>query len=415
MEGNTDNPVPYGSAHDLPSVIEMRKMLAGMKLLTRIVARDQRQQLLDIERELNSTLDAADHFYRVLGPRHWIFTDHLPLDAVKELLASNPNPDAAEAGLIEIIAERICSPYWQLGLTTHDDMRARRINLERAQQHYVLQQWDSCALVLVTVMDGFVNDVEKSSRRGLHAREPDEMVAWNSLSGHHQGLTSVMQVFLKSFKRRVDDEVFELYRHGVVHGTVVNYNNKVVATKAWNMMAAVVDWAAAKDKESAPPEPKPSIRSTFALITDYAQSQRYREKFEPSTVAATDPSFASLECVESAEHFLRSWQAKRWALVGAALPSDGTTHVPPGRRAVEAKRIYEFTRLVAYEITRVAYPQPSVAIIHGTATIGDVAGPMEIRWFHENAVGRLATPPEVDAKWVLANSSPKSFFKEGLA
>jgi hypothetical protein len=31
--------------------------------------------------------------------------------------------------------------------------------------------------------------------------------------------------------------VFELHRHGIVHGTLVNYNNPVVATRAWNVLA----------------------------------------------------------------------------------------------------------------------------------------------------------------------------------
>ena len=38
----------------LPSVIEMRQMLAGMKLLTRVVARDQRPSLIELEGEMNA-------------------------------------------------------------------------------------------------------------------------------------------------------------------------------------------------------------------------------------------------------------------------------------------------------------------------------------------------------------------------
>ena len=94
----------------------------------------------------------------------------------------------------------------------------------------------------------------------MHAREPDEMVAWDSLVGHHKGLLAVMPEFLRTFKKRRDDEVFELHRHGIVHGTITNYNNKVVATKAWNMLGAVADWAAAKEKEAELAEPKPAHR-----------------------------------------------------------------------------------------------------------------------------------------------------------
>lgn len=412
MGRNRDNPAPYGSAHDLPSVIEMRQMLAGMKLLTRVVARDQRQRLIELEGEMSALFDLVDRFYDALGARRWIFTDYLSVGEVGALLASAPTEEGAEAGLIEIIAERLRRPHWQMGLLDHEAMQARRANLERARRHYLDEQWDSCALILVTVMDGFVNDVEPAKRRGLHARKPEEMVAWDSLAGHHKGLTAVMPVFLKPYKRRQDDEVFELHRHGIVHGAIVNYNNQVVATKAWNMLSAVVDWAVAKKKAVVPPEPKPTLKSTLALLIEHAENRRYRKNFEPWLVAADEAGFAELEIVQQATSFLESWQAKRWGLVAQSLPPAVLKHESTsGERAVRAKQTYEQTPLIHFEITRASFPQASVAVIYGTATIGDKTGLVEIRWIHEGADGRLAKPDEQDARWVLAVYPPHTFMR----
>lgn len=407
------NIAPYGSARDLPRVAEMHAMLSGMKLLTRFVARAQRQQLVAVERDMNALIETVDGLYEILGPRHWIFTDHLlSVSGVRELLAASPDNEAAEAGVIQIIADQIRSPYWHLGLFDHEAMRARRVNTERARQHYLQEQWDSCALVLVTVMDGFVNDVEKVNRRGLHAREPEEMVAWDSVVGHHMGLTSVMRVFLKTFKRRHDQEVFELHRHGIVHGTVVNYNNQTVATKAWNMLAAIADWAAAIEKVSVVSEPKPTLRSIVTRICDRAEHSRYREKFQPFALVATDAGFDGLEAVQVALNFLVAWRAERWGIVADALPITGGTRVAPGRRAIEAKRIYEGARLGEFEITEVECPQACVAVIRGTATINGKSGPIEIRWICEGADGCLAKPGDTDAKWVLAIYPPDSFIRD---
>ncbi|MBK9343935.1 MAG: hypothetical protein IPN07_13140 [Dehalococcoidia bacterium] len=98
-------------------------------------------------------------------------------------------------------------------------------------------------LHLIAVMDGFVNDFEPGERQGLHSRQPGEMAAWDSVVGHHMGLTHAMATFTKTIKKRVGDEVFELHRHGIMHGSVVRFDNVVVATKAWNMLFAVADWA----------------------------------------------------------------------------------------------------------------------------------------------------------------------------
>lgn len=412
----SNHPGPYGSAQDLPRVVEMRKTLRGMKLLTGLVTPAQRQQLAAVEQKLDALTNLVDRFYDTLGPRHWIFTDRLlPVTKVRELLASAPTTEAAEIGLIKILSAHIQSPYWHLGLFGHEAMRARRTNIERARQHYLQEQWDSCALVLITVVDGFVNDVDKATRRGLHAREAEEMVAWDSVSGHHMGLTSVMRMFLKTFKRRQDEEVFELHRHGIVHGTIVNYNNQTVATKAWNMLAAVADWAAANEKASIAPEPKPTLRSTLSLFLDHSARTQYKKTFEPSTVASTDAGFSSLEVVQAAEKFLGSWRAQRWGLVAEALPTTGGVRVAPARRAVEAKRIYEKLPLIEFEITQAQFPQASVAVIVGTATMGEMSGPIEIRWIYERANGHLAKPGDVDARWVLAMCPPESFIIEDEA
>ena len=389
-------------------------MLAGMKLLTRVVARDQRPGLIELEREMNALSDLVDRFYTVLGARHWLFTDHLPVSAIKALLSEASTGELAESGLVQIIADRVRGPYWQMGLLGHESLRARHANLERARRHYLDEQWDSCALGLITVMDGFVNDMEPATRRGLHARDPEEMVAWDSLVGHHKGLSAVMPVFLKSCKRRRDEEIFELHRHGIVHGTLVNYNNQVVATKAWNMLSAVVDWADAKKKAAALPEQKPTWRSTWGLLVERAERERYRRDFKPWTMEVDDSRFAGLEIVQTATIFLESWQAGRWGLVAEALPSIGTApKSTPGEQAVQAKRIYEHTRLVDFQVTQASFPQVGVAMIDGTATIGGRTGTLEMRWLYETGDRRLGNPDSDGGRWVLAVYPPRTFIKDG--
>lgn len=46
--------------------------------------------------------------------------------------------------------------------------------------------------------------------------------------------------------------MYDLYRHGIMHGTIVDFNNIVVATKAWNLFFSVLDWAKAKEQAEKP-------------------------------------------------------------------------------------------------------------------------------------------------------------------
>ncbi len=407
-----ENPTPYGSAHDLPSIIEMRQMLAGMKFLTRIVARERRQSILQLEQKMIALCDLVDRFYDVLGERHWIFTDHLHLSAVESLFANRPSASEAEAGIIDIVASRLHGSFWHIGLFGHEAMRARRTNLERARQHYLDEQWDSCALVLVAAMDGFVNDVEVANRKGLHARDPEEMVVWDNVAGHHKGLAAVMSVFRRPISKRRDEQVFEVHRHGIVHGTIVNYNNQVVATKAWNMLFAVADWATAKEKHAQPTETPPTVAGTFAMLMEHVRYKRYSESFEPWQATTDQKIFADLAVVKEASKFLDSWHAGRWAIVAESLPPSALRRTATvGDRAVAAKRIFAPSPLADYAVTGVSFPRASVAVLHGTATIGSETGRIEIRWMHESANGRLSMPNDTDSRWVLAVYAPHTFLR----
>ena len=125
-------------------------------------------------------------------------------------------------------------------LVGQTDLRSRMHLIERALADYQAGRFYATTLVLLTVMDGFVNDVE-NRRKGLHARAADEMAGWDSVVGHHLGLSHAHHSFIKGTGATTEEEVFELHRHGIIHGTIVHYDNPIVATKAWNRLFAVVD------------------------------------------------------------------------------------------------------------------------------------------------------------------------------
>ena len=408
---------PYGSASDLPQMIEMRRGIASLKLLSMFMGREMRLQLAEVEHRAKQLCGLVDRFYSVLGPRNWIFTNQLPVDEVAHLLQAHSDVDVLEAGLIEVLAQRIHSSRWDLCLFGHEAMRVRHEQVVGAREHYLAERWDSCALALIPVMDGFVSEVEPARRRGLHARSPTEMVAWDSIVGHHKGLTSVMQTFLRPCKKRQEEPVVELYGHGIVHGTIINYNNVIVATKAWNMLSAVADWVSAKDAAAKPRKPAPTWRSTFLQLREYFVDAESRERFRPWSRCATEFGFYDIEIVKVATKFLEDWKAGRWGLLVPCLGSLSMVvhETSVRRRAVVAKEIYESSPLHAFEITSVSFPHASAARIHGSATIGDRTGRLELPWIRQRPDGRLARDEETQAAWVLAVYPPHAFIKDTIS
>ncbi|MBW3536858.1 MAG: hypothetical protein KY395_03690 [Actinobacteria bacterium] len=265
---------PYGSAKDLPSYRELSQQIQGGKLLTLFIAPDQRKKLIEVEEQIERLIRVVDDFYDLLGSRNWIFHDMLSVDRIEQLLAETADAESAEQRLIDLYRDPEATKWWIMRLRAHDGLRHRLHQIERARDHYDAGQFDSCTLQLIAVMDGFVNDFEPGERKGLHSRDPDDMAAWDSVVGHHLGLTHAMATFTKTIKKRVDDEVFEVYRHGIIHGSVVNFDNVIVATKAWNMLFAVADWATATRKAAEPKESPPTWSDTWATLTRHAAYKR---------------------------------------------------------------------------------------------------------------------------------------------
>jgi hypothetical protein len=198
----------YASARNLPSFREMAQFVQGAKVLTRVVARDQRQTVRDIEHEMKRLADVVDGFYARLGDRNWIFHELLNPSTIEVILAETSDPAETELRLVELYQDRDVMRFWLTQLRQHEGFRARERQIKRAAEHYYANHFSSCTLQLIAVMDGFVNDFEPESRKGLAAREPDEMAAWDSVVGHHQRLTNVMKTFRKTIKKRIDDGAF---------------------------------------------------------------------------------------------------------------------------------------------------------------------------------------------------------------
>ena len=55
-------------------------------MLTRVIARNQRPKLLQVEHQLNHLVAVVDRFYDLFGPRNWIFHESLSIPAVEAIL-----------------------------------------------------------------------------------------------------------------------------------------------------------------------------------------------------------------------------------------------------------------------------------------------------------------------------------------
>jgi len=385
----------------------MLKQIQGFKALTRIVARDQRAAVVAIEQQLDDLVETIDGFYELLGGRHWVFHDSLNTEMAKSLLAK----PAAEAEQVFIAQYQDSDTLgFMLGRLWHfPEMQVRRQMIQRAREDYEARRYDSTVLLLLSVMDGFVNDIETDPRRGLHARSDDEMAAWDSIVGHHQGLAKAHRTFTKTFKKTSDEEVHDLCRNGIVHGMLTNFNNVVVATKAWNRLFAVADWALSREKQAIPPEPEPSLRELVGQIAENQRAKKALDAWQARVLTADDPDFENEPIHALATEVLTAWKAKNYGRIAAQLASL-TREDTVQRSAGRVRDEYEPFELDDFRVLQLDFQAPVICEIDAELTINGDTKLGRMRWIRERDGGEPAIPDHEEGEWRLMSWGPFAMF-----
>lgn len=379
----------YDSTLDLPSMRKMLADLESMKTLTRFIARSQRSTVLELERQIRRLGTTVDAFYATLGDRHWIYHDDLEVSLVERLIAMEPS--VAERALIDSYKDPETLAIKVRRLRRFPELVDRMNLIEHAQSDFQAGRYYATVQVLLSVMDGFVNDIEPDRRRGLHARQADQLLAWDSVVGHHLGLTHAHETFTRTFKKRSTGEVTELYRNGIVHGMLTGYDNDIVAAKAWNRLFAVADWATSKVKQQAPPKAKPSWREILRSIVRNAATRRALEQWAPSVLSHSDQGFETDDVVVATRRYLDAWQARNYGAM-AELLSPLVSEETLGKTAGLVREAFEELTLAGYELNQVEHSAAAVANVEADLQVSGNPSPSRLRWIRSGPDGMSVSP-----------------------
>lgn len=314
---NEIEPSIRNQVEKMPSVIELRKQIRGLSIVSSLLGnKETKQDAKKIEEELNETLKIVEQFYSILGKRNWVFSDALNLDRVKEILGKD-NADKVEKALIAYLKEP-CVLEMQIDrLNSFPDMRPRLALLRKAEIDYREGRYYSSTLVVVTVMDGFVNDANKASRTGLHALKPEELASEDCVATVFAGLPSVQRIFTKTARKRIDTPLYEVQRHALMHGMATDFDNDIIASKAWCMLFAIADWKKSKEKVATSEKDESSlidaIRKAKSIHDETRKNLALLDKWEKHEVGLENPSNPdrSPRVVCRVLHGLEKWKFRK--------------------------------------------------------------------------------------------------------
>jgi hypothetical protein len=279
---------------DIPTIQKTLKQAEGLVALKRIIPfiapvlkilgvdADKIKTDLEIADTLTQqTQELAtlpDKFNDYFGEHGWIIYESLSLEVAKKAIAVADTGDMNAAE--QVIVDYFTPATVRLWLNQMKAVQAFQPRFRLAQlalQDYEEERYHACIPVVLALMDGLINELNNG--RGFFS-DTTELEAWDSISAHKRGLVELGNIFRKGRNKTRTEQITVPYRNGILHGTDLGYDNKIVAAKTWAALFAVRDWAIKAEGnklEEPPPKPNPSILDT---LNQHRKNQETKQKIQ---------------------------------------------------------------------------------------------------------------------------------------
>ncbi|NHF60356.1 hypothetical protein FK220_013460 [Flavobacteriaceae bacterium TP-CH-4] len=248
--------------------------------------------------------------------------------------------------------------------------------IEQAYFDTLEKRFHSCVPLLLTIIDGAVNDINKS--KGFFS-ENTELKAWDSIASHSSGLTAIKEIFNAPRKKTNVQEIFLPYRNGILHGRDLKFDNKHVVGKCWSTLFAINDWARAlkEEKENPPIPPKKptsiseSWKELTKVISDHQEWKVQSDKkwkelddWKPrEEISLQIADFNEFSPEKTAIEIIKNWEKKNYGKLAQLIHRIGEKEINIGVEAGKIRKELENKELKSYRLKSIIDEAPAISEI----------------------------------------------------
>ena len=360
-------------------------------------------------------LKVPDQFNERFSSLGWIAYESMNMEVMKSAISiyDSEGKDAAEQFLVDSYDEE-CLEWGVRWFNGHPEFR-RRIRLaELARDDYMAGPYHACIPLLLSMLDGLVNDVSKHV--GFFA-ESSDMTAWDCIAAHESGLQSLSSLMTKGRNKTNEDTISIPYRHGILHGRELAFDNKLVAAKAWAALFAARDWAMAiaDGKKSPKPKQEVSWRELLGQIAENGRQKKLLKDWKPRLNEeidylpyAGDASQLPIGTPERAvAEFIENWMLKRYGLIAGALLY--FTDDSLGKKSGRAKE--DFGRYIPMSYKVISIEDQAAAVSHVEVEIEfkdedkQISKPVSVRAIYQDENNNPMVRTEGSGAWKIVQNS----------
>lgn len=299
--------------NDIDSISKFKKAIPIIRLVFPNFGGDSEElekaflKIEDLQKEFDIHVDVLEKFNQIFAKHGWIMHDSISMEVAKDVVEIAEQGDFETAN--QMLIDYYSPEYVKARLNSFIILEAfkERMPLARlALEDYENGRYHSTILVILSLMDGLVNDVHPENK-GIHSTGIN-LSAWDSVAAHNSGLNVLIQKMQIGRKKTRTESLDFPYRHGIMHGMDLGYANPEVAAKTWALLFGVKDWAQkAEAGDLEPEEPASSdfsweeafssLKETYGKLKKSNEFKKKLEDWEPRQIQiGTDiPKHGNLE------------------------------------------------------------------------------------------------------------------------
>lgn len=322
----------------------------------------------EVHKKLNEHKQYALKFNKYFSDEGWIIYDSLNSDFIKKAVDvfEREGKQKAQQFLIEHYSpENIEEKLFRVRHC--EEFRDRFRFIEYALADYKAERHYAVIPLLLMVIDGAVND---AIQKGFHAENID-LDAWDAITSVDNGINIVKAIFQKARKKTTTEPITFPYRHGILHGRDLSYDNYEVAAKTWHFLLIVHDWIRSKStektrkekfiKETTPPsfeellktvrntkEVKDKLREWSARKIDESYIKSINDGLELDVYL---PEYTALE-------YSKLWCRKNFGHMAALYSSAWIDN--PKKYAGELRELYDEWNINRFEFISIVDAAPAI-------------------------------------------------------
>lgn len=232
---------------EMDSIKHLQDGIDLMESLAPIIGEELIDSIGKEREKLNDLVYQIETFSEKFSDRGWIMYGMMPLTLIKNVndVCSEKGVEEAEKVLILYYSTEVENKLYRLKSGCDELATRYQLILKAYEDHKSLRYHASVPLFLM-IVDGAVNDYKNSN--GFFAKNTD-VDAWDCLVGCSDGLTKLKNIYSTSRTNTNTDPIYLPYRHGILHGRDLNYDNVYVSSKCIVLLFAIHDWMINKESE----------------------------------------------------------------------------------------------------------------------------------------------------------------------